>query len=130
MKFINSEGKTLSSADIIDIFNRGAADLHAHEDGVRRIGRTLAQSVEEGRWIGEGFSTSRLEHIPTWLGGERDIRVTADGGEHLWLRWNETTHRYDILEGGRNVPAYRSRSIMDIPQNKAEFLRIEAERTA
>lgn len=128
MKFTNSEGKTLQPSDILEIFNRGVEELHAADEGIRVINRSLAQSVEEGRWIGEGFRTSRLAHIPTWLGGERDIRVTADGGEELWLRWNEAARRYVILEGGRNVPAYRSTNLADIPQNKAEFLRLEAER--
>lgn len=126
MKFTNSEGVALSPTEILEIFNREADKLHAHHDGVRHIDRTLAQMIEEGRWIGEGFNTSRLSHIPTWLGGERDLRITADGGEQLWLRWNEGTHRYEILEGGRTVPACRSRSLMDIPQNKDEFMRLEA----
>lgn len=128
MNFTNSEGVTLSPTEILEIFNREVDKLHAHHDGVRHIDRTIAQMVEEGRWIGEGFKTSRLEHIPTWLGGERDLRITADGGEHLWLRWNEATHRYEILEGGRTVPAYRSRSLMDIPQSKEDFMRLEVER--
>lgn len=127
-KFTDKDGKTRTAEEVLAIFNRGAEELHGSEDGNRRVGRTLAQSIEEGRWLGEGFDTSRLQHHPTWLGGNRDLRITDDGGRHLWLRWDDGENRYRILEGGRPMPAYTGgRTVMDLPQTEAEFLRLEEE---
>jgi hypothetical protein len=126
--FTDSSGRRRTAEDILEIFNRGADDLHRENEGVRTVARSTAEMVEEGRWIGEGFSTSKLSHHPTYLGGNRDIRVTADDGSYLWLRWSSTDSQYRILKAGRPLPFYTyGKSLLHIPQTEAEFLRLEEE---
>ena len=78
--------------------------------------------------VGELFSIRRISHHPTWMGGNRDLCITADDGAQLWLRWDDAANAYRILEGGRPMPAYTGgRTAMHLPQTEAEFLRLEEE---
>ena len=127
MNFTNENGRTIDENAVLEIFNRGAAELHASDDGVRKVGRSVAQAVEEGRWVGELFSIRRISHHPTWMGGNRDLCITADDGAQLWLRWDDAADAYRILKGGRPGPARRGELIIRIPQTEADFLKIEEE---
>lgn len=113
---------------VLAIFNRGAAELHATDaDGIRKVNRSVAQAVEEGRWVEELFSIRRISHHPTWIGGNRDICATADDGEQLWLRWSDGENCYQILKGGRPGPARKKELLIRIPQTESDFLKIEEE---
>ena len=72
------------------------------------------------------FPIGRLSHHPTWVGGNRDIRIIADDESQLWLRWDDGENRYRILEGGRPGPARRGELLIRIPQTEADFLEQEA----
>lgn len=126
--FTDISGRRRTADEVLDIFNRGADELHRQDGDIRLVNRSTAQSIEEGRWIGEGFSQKSLSHHPTWLGGNRDIRVVADDGSHLWLRWDTVGGRYRIMERERPLPFYTyGRTVMDMPQTEDEFLRLEEE---
>lgn len=97
----------LQESDILKVLNDGAHELHATELGIRKISRTVAAMIERSR-LEEAGVQGEIFHVATYLGGNRDIRITADGGGHFWVRWDDESGTYMGMSTPRSIRAHHS----------------------
>jgi len=122
--FTTSKGKKLQESDILNVLNDGAHELHATELGVRKISRQVAEMIERSR-LEEAGVQGKIFHVATYLGGNRDIRITADGGDHFWVRWDDESDTYMAMSTPRFIPAYPDPSRIPPVDGRENFLAAE-----
>lgn len=122
--FTTPRGNRLRESDILKILNDGAEELHKQELGVRKVSRTVAEMIERSR-LEEAGVKGEIVHVATYLGGNRDIRITADGGDHFWVRWDDQSDTYMPMSIPRSIPAYPHPSRIPSVDGRENFLAAE-----
>lgn len=123
--FTTPRNNKLTESDIIDILNDGARELHATELGARKVSRAVAAMIERSR-LEEAGVQGEIVHVPTYLGGNRDIRITADGGDHFWVRWDDDSDTYMAMATPRSIPSYPHPSRIPSADDRDKFLAAES----